>query len=127
MSRFNDPREYHRPIWGSLFFTQDGDLDLTWLFVLIMGLVGVTGFLWVVVISPASLAIQVVAWAFLGAAFTSVLIAAIPVTKAKILAKSTLPTDLAKTIASAGCINVETSTDVQEIIQTKQELTHQIG
>ncbi len=123
--KFNDPRKYYRPFWGSLVYTKDGDLDLSWCFVLLMGLCGVVGFLWVLIIHPASIPVQIAAWTFLGGAFVSVLIAAIPIAKAKILADSRVQVELAQSIASAGMSpNVTASTDVYEVSQSN---AHEIG
>lgn len=94
--KYDDPRPDHRPFWGSLFFTWDGELDLSWLFVFLMGLGGVIGFLFEVFNNGHG---SIAGWAFLGAAFSSVLIAAIPVAKAKILAESKVSGEVAKGIA----------------------------
>lgn len=122
MAQFDDPRTYHRPILGSLLFTREGDLDLSWLFVLLTGIAGVIVFVWINVFAigvPVSVIIS--SWAFIGGAFTAVLVAAVPIAKAKILAK-TLPSDAARTIASAGLINIEKSTDIFELSQQTQEI-----
>lgn len=109
-----------RKFLQALLYETDGDLNLTWLFVLIMGLVGSLGFLWVVMIAPflgiaVNTMVQIASWSFLAGAFASVLIAAIPLAKAKVLARATLPGDLAKAVSSVG--NVEASTDIQELSQ----------
>jgi hypothetical protein len=115
MARYNDFRENHRPFFGSLVFTKEGELDLSWCFVFLMGLGGLIVFIWVSIISPAPVPVQIAAWTYIGGAFASVLIAAIPINKAKILAKSTVPGEVSKSIASAGMANVETSTDLMEL------------
>jgi hypothetical protein len=117
-------KEHNTPFWHSLVFETDGDLNLTWLFVLLMGGVGTVGFLWEIVVGPIlgfapSTIEKIAAWSFLAGAFASVLIAAIPIAKAKVLAKATLPGELAKSVASVGDQFVEQSTDIQEITQHK--------
>lgn len=107
-----------RPFLTALLYERDGDLNLTWLFVFIMGIVGAIGFFVEVVIrggGVASVPAKLAAWSFLAGAFLSVLIAAIPVAKAKILANAKLPGEVSKSIASIK--NVETSTDIQELRQ----------
>lgn len=110
-----------RQFFQSLLYETDGDLNLTWLFVLLMGLMGSAGFLWSIVLAPifgytVNTLVQIASWSFLAGAFASVLIAAIPVSKAKILARATLPAELAKSVASVAN-NVEVSTDIQELSQ----------
>lgn len=110
-----------RPFLKALVYERDGDLNLTWLFVFLMGLVGSLGFMSTVIFSPeASVLEKIAAWSFLGGAFMAVLIAAVPIAKAKILAQSSLPADFAKGIASVAQ-NVEQSTDVQEIFMRSQQ------
>ena len=109
-----------RKFFQSLLYETDGDLNLTWLFVLLMGLMGSAGFLWSIVLGPLfgftiNTLVQIASWSFLAGAFASVLIAAIPVSKAKILARATLPGELAKAVSNVG--NVEASTDIQELSQ----------
>jgi hypothetical protein len=121
--------EKHRPFWHALVFEKDGDMNLTWLFVLALGAAGSLGFLWVTVLAPffgfpASAVVQIAAWSFLAGAFASVLIAAIPIAKAKVLAKATLPGELAKSVASVGDTFVEQSTDLQE---GKTKGTEEVG
>lgn len=113
-------KEHTRPFWHALVFESDGDLNLTWLFVLLMGAVGTIGFMWEIVLGPIfgyapSTLEKIAAWSFLAGAFASVLIAAIPIAKAKVLAKATLPGELAKSVASVGDTFVDQSTDIQEI------------
>jgi len=111
--------EKTRRFFQALLYESDGDLNLTWLFVLVMGLTGSAGFLWSVVLAPLfgytiNTVVQIASWSFLAGAFASVLIAAIPISKAKILARATLPGDLAKAVSSVAD-NVEVSTDIQEL------------
>jgi hypothetical protein len=113
--------ETPRTFLQALLYETDGDLNLTWLFVLIMGLVGSCGFVWSVIVAPllgitVNTLVQIASWSFLAGAFASVLIAAIPLAKAKVLARATLPGELAKSVASVAN-NVETSTDIQELSQ----------
>jgi hypothetical protein len=117
-------KEHDAPFWHSLVFETDGDLNLTWLFVLLMGAVGTIGFLWEIVLAPVfGFSVgpleKIAAWSFLAGAFASVLIAAIPIAKAKVLAKATLPGELAKSVASVGDTFVDESTDIQEITSKK--------
>jgi hypothetical protein len=81
-----------------LFFTKEGDLDLGWFFVGLMGLVGSAGFMIEVLKNGHG---SVAGWAFLGSAFASVLIAAVPIAKARILAQSRVPGDVASGIAES--------------------------
>lgn len=112
--------KHTRQFFQALLYETDGDLNLTWLFVLLMGLMGSAGFFWSIILAPifgftVNTLVQIASWSFLAGAFASVLIAAIPVSKAKILARATLPAELAKAVSNVG--NVETSTDIQELSQ----------
>lgn len=105
-----------RPLSEALFYETDGDLNVSSLVLLLMGLTGAAGFVWAVILSvifghPSSITIQLAAWSWLAGFSASVLLAAIPVAKSKILARATLPADLSQTIAT---MNVETSTDMME-------------
>jgi len=115
MPQYHDPETKTRPFWASLIYTKEGDLDFSWVLALLMGLAGVFGFVWVIVAcSTAALGNILAAWSFLGGAFASVLLAAVPIAKAKIMANATLPSNLAKDIGDAGHV-IETSTDISEI------------
>lgn len=128
MAKFNDPRTYHRPVLGSLLFTREGDLDLSWLFVLLIGMAGISGFIWVNIFAIATpIAVKIASWSFLGAAFAAVLIAAVPVAKAKILAKASLPSELATGIAKSASAIVETSTDVMELSNKSNVKSSELG
>jgi hypothetical protein len=96
--QFEDLRPEHRPFFGALFFTSKGELDLSWFFVLCMGIAGVTGFLHEVFINKNA---SIAAWSFLGSAFASILIAAVPINKARILANSRVPGEVATGIAES--------------------------
>jgi hypothetical protein len=122
MPVYHDPDNNSRPFWASLFFTKEGDMDLTWLFVLLMGLAGVFGFVWQLVHAASPTLAIIAGWSFMGAAFASVLIAAIPISKAKILANSKLPGEIAKSISDVAH-NVETSTDIQELSEKSNNTT----
>lgn len=99
----------------SLVFERDGDLNLTWLFVLLMGLIGSIGFLWTIMFNPSSSIVErIAAWSFLGSAFALVVLAAIPIAKTKILANSRVPGDVGRSIASVSR-GMESSTDIQEM------------
>lgn len=111
-----EQHEHNRPFFAALLFEKDGDLNLTWMFVLLMGMIGAIGFMYTLVTPTMTLFDRLAAWSFLGGSFMGVLISAIPLAKAKVLAKSTLPSDFAKSIASVAPKSVDQSTDVQEII-----------
>lgn len=105
----------------ALVYEKDGDLNLTWLFVLLMGLVGCVGFLHAV-FTAATVIEKVAAWSFLGGSFSLVVLAAIPIAKAKILANSKVPGEMAKSIASVteGLQDPGMSSDIQETYIKKQ-------
>ena len=110
-----------RSFWEALFFEQDGAMNLSQMFASFFMLVGCFGFVWVVAIGPVlgylqNIPMQLAAWSFIAGAMSAVLIAAIPISKAKILANATLPGDLAGKIASIK--NVEASTDMSEQTNT---------
>jgi hypothetical protein len=107
--------EKDRPFFKALLFERDGDLNLTWLFTLLMGLVGSAGFVYTLITPGMSLPDRLAAWSFLAGAFASVLIAALPIAKAKILANAKLPSELSKNISSIR--DVTESTDIQELSQ----------
>lgn len=112
----------HRPFWTALVFEKDGDLNLTWLFVFIMGMIGAAGFVHVVILSHGALLAQIAAWSFLGGSLASMLIAAIPLSKAKILARATLPGEIAKSIASVSVgEDPQVSTDIQELHMLQEQ------
>ena len=100
----------------ALLYERDGDLNLTWLFVLLMGTVGCIGFIWNLFIG-APVLVQIASWSFLGGAFSLVVLAAIPISKAKILANSRVPGDMARSIASVAEHDPGVSTDIQESYQ----------
>lgn len=98
-----------RSFWLSLFWTSENHFDAGWFLTLLLAVLGALGFCVEVITGRrASLA----AWSWLGASFTAVLIAAIPIAKARLLANSKTVGDVAKGIASAQ--EVTASTDVQE-------------
>ena len=82
-------------------YEQDGDLNPTWILVIIFAAVGVV--LSVAAVFRGGDAAKVAALSFVGAALMALLISALPRDKAKILAKSRLPGDVARGISeSAG-------------------------
>lgn len=87
----------HRSIGHALLYTKENQLDLTWLLVSVITGCIVLG----VVCECLGHHISVAAWSVLGTVFTSALIAAIPVNKARILASSTAVGDVAKGVATA--------------------------
>jgi hypothetical protein len=118
----------NRPFFKALVYERDGDLNLSWLLLLLYSLTGIASVIWTVIIKPASVAIQIASLSFMGSAFIALLIASIPYAKAKLLAKSNVPSDVAKAISSAGLRNVETSTDLMELRQiTKINDIEEIG
>lgn len=113
--------EYDRQFFRALVYEKDGDLNLSQLLTAIMAIIGMVGFIWVMIINPSSsIVVQIAAWSFLGGAFASVLIASLPVAKAKILANAKLPAEFANAIAEAGKTVTE-STDIKELSQKEQD------
>jgi hypothetical protein len=89
----------HERGWHRLFYTGDGDLDLSWILVVVFAIVGLTGFL---AEAFSSHQVSTAAWSWLGGSFLSIVIAAVPIAKARLLANSKSLGDLARSIASAG-------------------------
>ena len=84
-----------RGFWRSLAFEKDGSLNLGWALSLLFAVVGVAGFVVVVVMRQDSSTLEkLAAWTFLIGAFAIVLIAALPIAKAKILADAKLPGEM---------------------------------
>ena len=75
----------NRSFWRSLVFTTKGDLDLSWILTTLVCMVGVIGFLFEMISGHRA---SVLGWSFLGTTFLSVLIAAVPISKARLLADS---------------------------------------
>lgn len=109
----------HRSLLEALFFEKDGDLNLSQVFVLLMGLAGTFGFIYQLIYSKNTLT-TIAGWSFMAGAFASVLIASIPIAKAKILANSKLPGELAKAIADVGLNDPGISSDIQELTERRQ-------
>lgn len=82
-----------------LFYTGSGDLDLSWFLVLMFALTAITGFL---VETFTTMGPTVWAWSFLGGAFLTVMIAAVPIAKARLIANSRSIGDFSGSIASGG-------------------------
>lgn len=118
--------DLQRPFLRALLFEKDGDLNLSYIYMGIYSLIGIIVVLWTIIINPASVIVQVSALSFLGAAFMGLLITGVPIAKAKILARSSLPSDIAKGIASAGQ-NVTASTDISELWQKEQNNNETVG
>lgn len=108
--------EHDRPFFKALLYTRHGDLDLGWALLLAFALVAIWIVLWVIVIHPATMAVQLAALSFLASAFMGVLIAAIPIAKARILASSKLPGGVAEAVGEAGHV-VTDSTDIKEAFE----------
>jgi hypothetical protein len=124
--KYHDEDAKERSVVAALFFTKNGDLDLTWLFVFIMGMIGSYVFLHVNVFQRDSSIIEkVVSWSFLAGAFSLIVLAAIPLAKTKVLADAKLPGEMAKNVGDAAkgitIIPTETSTDVQELVKKQQK------
>ncbi len=82
----------------SLVFTKEGDLDLGWLFTLIMGLSATFIFVFEAIHNGHA---SIAGWSFMGSAFSAVLIASVPIAKARILANSRMIGDVASGIAQS--------------------------
>lgn len=80
-------------------FEQDGDLNPTWILVVLFAVVGLA--LAVVAVFLGGDTAKVASLSFIGAALMALLISALPRDRAKILAKSQLPAQVAKGIAEA--------------------------
>jgi hypothetical protein len=113
----------NRPLIKALFYERDGDLNISQVLCAVFGIAGVAAFLFQIFHESNTLAI-IAGWSFLGAAFMGLLIATIPISKAKILAQSKVPGEVAKAIGDVAN-NVETSTDVQEIYSRRQIIGNQ--
>lgn len=81
------------------FYEQDGDFNPTWPLVITYSVVGLI--LVVIGMVRGGEGTRIAAFSFLGAALMAFLISALPRDKAKILAKSHLPAEVAKGIAEA--------------------------
>lgn len=121
--KYHDPHKNERNVFAALIFTKEGNLDLTWLFVFIMGMVGSFTFIWVNVINGATSSIveKVVSWSFIAGSFSLIVLAAIPLAKTKILADAKLPGDMANAVGNAAkgitIVPTTTDTDVQALIK----------
>lgn len=119
--KYHDPHKNERSLLAALFFTKDGNLDLTWLFVFIMGMIGSYGFIHVnVIVRESSIVEKVVSWSFLAGAFSLIVLAAIPLAKTKVLADAKLPGDMANAVGNAAkgitIVPTTTDTDVKDLI-----------
>ena len=79
-------------------FTKEGDLDPTWILVIGTLAVMLGGFLGELIVGRP---ISAAAWAAVAAICSSLLIAAVPVSRARLLAKATMPGSVAQGIAAA--------------------------
>lgn len=83
---------------GTLWHTKEGDLDLGFVFLipfLVLALVG-----WVCA-ARGVWTVSVAMWSFLGSLISSLLICAVPIARARLLARATLPGEVAHGIASS--------------------------
>jgi len=87
-----------RSFWRALVFEKDNDLNLSWIITVIIMLAGVFAIICDCVTGHS---ISNAAWAWLGGSFASVLIASVPIAKAKILANATLPGSTTDAIGKA--------------------------
>jgi hypothetical protein len=94
-----------------LFFTRDDDLDLLQIFFLVLVCFFVVSF---TLAGLGIFEVTTAAWATFGSVFGILAIAGTPTWIARLIAKSKMPGELAKGIASSG--NPESSTDLEEII-----------
>jgi hypothetical protein len=113
-----------RKFLKALVYEKDDSMNLSQLFMLIFGLIGGAGVLYSVVVAPwlglsTSVAVQIASYSFLSAAYISVMIGSIPIARAKILAESKVPGEVARAVASI--TNVERSSDMSEVI-TKEDI-----
>lgn len=88
--------------WYKLFFVthgkHDDELDLGWVLLLVAFIPAIL--VWV--LSAFGVAkVTVAAWSFMGSLLAALLIAGIPIARARILAKSQLPGEVAEGIATA--------------------------
>jgi hypothetical protein len=85
-----------RTLCYRLVFTSENHIDFSWLLTLLIAGCGVFGFLSEVLTGHHA---SVAAWSFLGACFAAVLVAAVPIAKARLLAQSTMVSAVAEGIA----------------------------
>lgn len=87
-----------RDIPRRLFFTAEGHLDLGYVLLLPFMVLA-----WYLLYGAAHdrLNVSVAMWSFLGSLITSLLIAAIPIARARLLARSTAPADVGRAIAAS--------------------------
>jgi len=113
--------EPHRGFFESLIWEKDGSMNLSQLLCTLLTLIGATGFIYAVILNNGTIVEKIVAWSFLTGSFASLLIASLPINKAKILASATLPSDLehglADVVNSLG--NPLSSSDIQELTTKK--------
>jgi len=119
--KYHDEDAKERSLAAALFFTKEGNLDLTWLFVFVMGMIGSYGFIHVnVIVRESSIVEKVVSWSFLAGAFSLIVLAAIPLAKTKVLADAKLPGEMANAVGNAAkgitIIPTNTDTDVKDLI-----------
>lgn len=88
--------------WYKLFFVtkgkDDDELDLGWVLLLLAFIPAIS--IWVAAAFGVA-KVTVAAWSFMGSLLASLLIAGIPIARARILANSKLPGEVAQGIATA--------------------------
>jgi hypothetical protein len=110
-----------RTFWNALFFEKDDDLNLTFFFLALYSFVGMAAVIKTVIMGDAAVVVQIASLAFLGSAFMGLLIAAIPYAKAKILARSSLPSDVAASISGLGTSGFRVRNDESSLDSDIQE------
>lgn len=107
---------------GTLLHTKSGDFDATWILLLILSSGGLLGFL---VETFKSGHATNAAWAWLAATQAAVLLAAIPVSKARLIASATLPGSIVTPIAGAitGITHAVQTTETKTTVDAKPEAT----
>lgn len=91
-----------------LVFTKGDALDLSWVLLVLIVLAGIIVFF----LEPLyGIRASVAGWSFIGGAFASVLLAAVPISKARLIAASKIHTETLNNIKDS-----DKSTDIKEII-----------
>lgn len=91
-------KDDHRSFWYSLVFTKEHHLDLTFLFCLMLVLTGCIAVLCECLTGGKT---SNAGYGFIGGAFSLALLAAIPINKARILASSNVPGNIAQSLSQA--------------------------
>lgn len=92
-------KSHHERGWHRLFYTSAGDLDLSWFLVCVCIVLASFGFVTEAVKQDK---ISNAAWSFLAGAFISVLMAAIPINKARVIANAKSIGAFSSAVGSSG-------------------------